>query len=428
MDAFLNELTRNLGSPLSHLVLQIVVILAVAQSCGIVMRRFGQPQVMGEILGGIFLGPSLLQLAAPEVHAFLFPEGSVQQLYFLSQVGILLFMFIVGLELDTKMLRSNSRSIFAISQASIAAPFILGIGLALLLFPAYGPRDKGAFAFALFMGIAMSITAFPVLARILQEHELTRSNLGSIAITCAAVNDVTGWCLLAMVAGLVQSGSGESAVWTIALAALYTLFVLLIVRPFLHRRSEIFTNGAQLSPGLLAFAVIALLLSAWITEMIGIHALFGAFLMGIAMPEHNGFKEKLIARMHDMTTVILIPLFFALTGLRTQVGLLDDAQSWLICGAVLLVAILGKFGGAALAARFTGHSWSTACTLGALMNTRGLMELIVLNIGYDLGILSPKIFTMMVIMAVVTTMMAGPTLRLLAKSNDFSKVIGETQH
>ena len=341
MDAFLNELTRNLGSPLGNLILQILVILAVARGCGILVRRLGQPQVMGEILAGIFLGPSLLQPAAPEVHAFLFPEGSVQRLYFLSQVGILLFMFIVGLEFDIKAMRSKARSIFIISQASIAAPFVLGIGLAYLLFPDYGPRDQGMLAFALFMGISMSITAFPVLARILQEHGLTRSALGTMALTCAAVNDVTGWCLLAVVVGLVQSGTGAGAVWTIALAVLYMFFMLFAVRPFLRRRSKSFTSEAQLSPGLLAFAVIALLLSAWITEIIGIHALFGAFLMGVAMPEHNGFKEKLNARIHDVTTVILLPLFFAFTGLRTQVGLLDDAQSWLICALVLLVAVLG---------------------------------------------------------------------------------------
>jgi Kef-type K+ transport system membrane component KefB len=190
-------------------------------------------------------------------------------------------------------------------------------------------------------------------------------------------------------------------------------FMLFVVRPFLRRHSEIFTSEAQLSPGLLAFAVIALLLSALVTETIGIQALLGAFLMGVAMPEHNGFREKLTARIHDVTTVILLPLFFAFTGLRTRIGLLDDAQSWLICALVVLVAILGMFGGVALAARFTGHSWRTSCTLGALMNTRGLMELIVLNIGYDLGILTSKIFTMMVIMAVTTTLMAGPILRLI---------------
>jgi Kef-type K+ transport system membrane component KefB len=413
MNSLHTELARNLGSPLGELILQILVILIVARACGIFVRRLGQPQVIGEILAGIFLGPSLLQAVAPAAHAFLFPQNSVQRLYFLSQVGILLFMFIVGLELDTAALRSKARSVLAISQASVVAPFALGIGLAFLLFPEYGPREGGALVFALFMGIAMSITAFPVLARIIQEQGLTRTPLGTMAITCAAVNDVMGWCLLAVVVGLVRSGSGAGSAWTIMLAGAYTAFMLLVVRRFLQKRSDIVAHGVELSSGLLSFAFIALLASAWITELIGIHALFGAFLMGVVMPEHHRFKERLVARIHDVTMLILLPLFFAFTGLRTQIGLLDDARSWLACALVLLVAILGKFGGAALAARFTGHSWRTACILGALMNTRGLMELIVLNIGYDLGILSPKIFTMMVVMAVATTMMAAPLVRLL---------------
>ena len=413
MNAFLDDLIRSLGSPLSKLVLQILVILVVARACGVFMRRFGQPQVIGEILAGIFLGPSLLQLAAPGVHGFLFPPGSAQQLYFLSQIGILLFMFIVGLELDAKAVRSQVGSVIVISGVSVAVPFAMGFGLAFLLFADYGPHDKSALGFALFAGIAMSITAFPVLARIIQEHGLTHTRLATMAITCAAVNDVTGWCLLAVVVGLVNSGSGAGAAWTIGLAALYTLALLFVVRPFLNRRFDVVTKSVELSSGLLAFAFIALLASAWITEIIGIHALFGAFLMGVAMPEHNGFRKKLTERIHDVTTVILLPLFFAFTGLRTQIGLLDDTQSWLVCALVLLVAILGKFGGTALAARFTGHGWRTSVLLGALMNTRGLMELIVLNLGYDLGILGPKIFTMLVIMAVVTTMMAGPILRLL---------------
>src|SRR5256714_1664736 len=236
MNAFLDELVRNLSSPLSSLILQILVILLVARLCGILGRYLGQPQVIGEILAGIFLGPSLLKIVAPEVHAFLFPQGSVQRLYFLSQVGILLFMFIVGLELDIKTLRSKARSAVVISQVSILVPFILGIGLAFLLFAEYGPHDKGALAFALFMGIAMSITAFPVLARIIQEQGLTRTQLGTLAITCAAVDDVTAWCLLALVVGLVKSGTGEGAVWTIAFAILYTLFMLFIVRPVLNKR------------------------------------------------------------------------------------------------------------------------------------------------------------------------------------------------
>lgn len=410
------DLALHLSTPLSNLILQILVIVVVARAFGSVVSRLGQPRVIGEILAGIFLGPSLLQPTAPEVHAFLFPEGSVARLNFLSQIGVLLFMFIVGLELDTKVLRTKVRSIVLISQASIVLPFVLGMGLAYLLYAGYGPAGKSALSFALFMGIAMSITAFPVLARILQEHGLMRTQLGTVAVACASVDDVTGWCLLAVVTGLVQSGTGAGAVWTMAFAALYTAGVILVLRPFLKRNADAFTTPGPLSTEHLAFAFIALMLSAWVTEMIGIHALFGAFLMGVAMPSANDFKEKLTERIHDVTTVVLLPLFFAFTGLRTQIGLVNDAQAWMVCGLVLLTAVVGKFGGAAIAARFAGYNWRTSCTLGALMNTRGLMELIVLNIGYDLGILNPTIFTIMVIMAVVTTMMAGPILRMMKHS------------
>lgn len=413
MNTFFGELGRNLSAPLGNLILQILVILVAARVCGSVLRRLGQPQVIGEILAGIFLGPSLLGLLAPDVHAFLFPEGSSQRLYFLSQVGILLFMFIVGLELDTKVLRARARSAFVISQVSIVVPFALGVGLAYLLYVDYGPRDNGVTQFALFMGIAMSITAFPVLARIIQEEGLTRTQLGALAITCAAAGDITAWCLLAVVVSVMQSGAGIGALQTVLLAALYAVFMLSIVRRLLSRNAGIVPAGPQLPPHLLTLTFIALLLSASITEMIGIHALFGAFLIGVVMPERNGFKEKLTARVHDVTTAILLPLFFAFTGLRTQIGLLDDARSWLVCLLVLCVAVAGKFGGAAIAARFTGYGWRTACVLGALMNARGLIELIVLNLGYDLGILSPEIFTMMVIMALSTTMTTGPILRLL---------------
>ncbi|HKQ29681.1 MAG TPA: cation:proton antiporter [Burkholderiales bacterium] len=413
MDLVLQELIKNLTSPLSSLLLQILVILAAARICGRLVGYFGQPQVIGEILAGICLGPSLLQSLAPVTHAFVFPEGSVPRLFFLSQIGIVLFMFIVGLELDMKMFRSKARSAIVISTASIVLPFALGIGLAIPLFQEYGSVQKGEHAFVLFMGIAMSITAFPVLARIIQEQGLARTQIGTLAITCAAANDVTAWCLLALVVGLVQSGSGMGAIATIVLTIVFTLFMFLVARPFLRDRLGPHLCAEQFSATSLSIVFMGLLLSAWITEMIGIHALFGAFLMGLTLPEHDQFKEKLIARIQDITTIVLLPLFFALTGLRTQLGALDDLQSWGICALVLLVATVGKFGGAALAARFTGHGWRTSCILGALMNTRGLVELIVLNLGYDLGILSPKMFTIMVIMAIATTMMAGPIVRAL---------------
>lgn len=413
MESLHTELMRNLSSPLGSLILQVVVILVSARVCGSIVRWLGQPRVIGEILAGILLGPSLLQALSKDVHSFLFPQSSIQHLYVLSQLGVLLFMFIVGLELDTKVLRAKARSAVLISQTSIVVPFVLSIPLSFWLFPDYGPHNSSALAFALFMGISMSITAFPVLARILQEHGLTRTPIGAMAITCAAADDVMGWCLLAVVVGLVHEGNATGSIWTIGLGVAYVGFMLLVVRRLLRGRSDSATATAKLPSGLVALAFIALLMSAWITEMIGIHALFGAFLMGVVIPERYGLKRRLIARTRDVTTLILLPLFFAFSGLRTQIGLLDDLQSWLVCAVVLCVAILGKFGGTMLAARITDHNWRESCVLGALMNTRGLMELIVLNIGYELGILGPKIFTIMVVMAVVTTMMTGPIVQLL---------------
>jgi Kef-type K+ transport system membrane component KefB len=418
MESLQTELLRNLSSPLSSLILQVVVILISARVCGWVIRGLGQPRVIGEIMAGIFLGPSLLQVLSKDFHSFLFPPSSLQQLYVLGQLGVLLFMFIVGLELDATVLRSRARAAVLISQTSIVTPFLLSLALSFWLFPGYSTGNSGALAFALFMGISLSITAFPVLARILQEKGLMRTPLGAMAITCAAADDVMGWCLLAVVVGLVSNGNGTGSIWTIGLGSAYAGFMLLVVRRFLAGRSAVAMAHSKrahtkLPSGWVALAFISLLASASITEMIGIHALFGAFLCGVVIPDHNGLKRRLIARTRHVTTLVLLPLFFAYSGLRTQIGLLDDLQSWLVCAAVLCVAILGKFGGTMLAARIADYSWRDSCVLGALMNTRGLMELIVLNIGYDLGILGPKIFTIMVVMAVVTTMMTGPLVQLL---------------
>lgn len=409
----LDQFLHNLGSPINSLILQILVIILAAKLCGMVGRLFGQPQVVGEMVAGILLGPSLLKSVAPEVHAYIFPAGSIDRLFFLSHVGVLLFMFIVGLELDMKSLRNKAKSAVVISMASIVVPFALGSALAVVLFDAYGARDKGMLGFALFMGIAVSITAFPVLARILQERGLTRTQIGTTAIACAAADDVTAWCLLAIVVGLAQAGTGIGALWTIGFAMVYLAFMLLVARPLLNRYLTVSAAHEQPSSKLIGLGLIGLFVSAWVTETIGIHALFGAFLMGCIIPEKNQIRERIVARTRDITTIILLPLFFAFTGLRTELGLLNDASSLWICLLVLLVAIVGKLGAATLAARFTGHSWRGSLIIGSLMNTRGLMELVVLNIGYDLGILGPKIFTIMVVMALVTTMMTGPLLSLL---------------
>jgi len=377
------------------------------------VRRFGQPRVIGEILAGICLGPSLLKAAFPELHGFLFPESSLPRLFFLSNLGLILFMFTIGLELDLSALRTRARSAVLISHMSIIVPFVLGAGLSLFLYDQFAEHKHGFVSFALFMGVSMSITAFPVLARIIQEHNLTRTTLGAAAITSAAVDDVTAWCILAVVVGFVQSGSSSGAFAVISLAIAYTGVAVLVIRPALRRFLPLTPAAVQrIAPSKLAVVFMLLLVSGLMTETIGIHALFGAFLAGVIMPDENGFRSKLIASVEDVSTLIMLPLFFAFTGLRTQIGLLDDGYSWLVCGAVIAVAVAGKMGGSIAAARWTGLDWRESLGLGALMNTRGLVELVVLNIGYDIGILTPKMFTMLVIMAIVTTMMTGPLLRL----------------
>jgi Kef-type K+ transport system membrane component KefB len=413
LQAMAGELRKNFGSPLGSFILQILTILVASRAFGLILRRLGQPRVMGEILAGICLGPSLLKAVFPEFHGFLFPESSLPRLFFVSNIGLILFMFIVGLELDLRSLASRARSALLISHFSIILPFVLGAGLALLLFGEFGPHGFGFLSFALFMGVSMSITAFPVLARIIQENNLTRTTLGAAAITSAAIDDVTAWCILAVVVGIVQSGSSAGAYAVVSLALVYVGIAVFAIRPVLQQRLAPARSGSSgIAPAKLAVVFMILLTSGLLTESIGIHALFGAFLAGVIMPEEGEFKAKLVASVEGVSTLVLLPVFFAFTGLRTEVGLLNDVHSWLICGAIIAVAVTGKMGGSIAAARLTGLEWRESAGLGALMNTRGLVELVVLNIGYDIGVLTPKIFTMLVIMAIVTTMMTGPLLRL----------------
>jgi Kef-type K+ transport system membrane component KefB len=299
-----------------------------------------------------------------------------------------------------------------VSHASIIVPFFLGCASALLLYRSLAPAGIPFSAFALFIGVAMSITAFPVLARILEERRMTRSHLGSTAIACAAVDDVTAWCLLAVVVAIVKANGMAGSLLTIGLTLLFIAVMLFGVRPLVSRIGRQRPEGQAPSVGLLAILFSFLFVSALCTEMIGIHALFGAFLAGVCMPPDSGLRQFLRERLETFSSVLLLPLFFAFTGLRTQVGLLDDWRSWLTCLGIVVVAITGKLVGTLGAARWTGMSWGDSFSLGALMNTRGLVELIVLNLGYDLGILSPRIFTMLVLMALITTFMTGPLLQL----------------
>lgn len=413
LDAFSHTLDGNMHHPLAVLIMQILAIIATARLFAYLFNKLGQPSVIGEIVAGIVLGPSVVGYWFPGVFAFLFPEGSLTNLQFMSQIGLILFMFVVGMELDLNVLSKRAQDAVVISHASIIIPYSLGVGLAYFLYLEFAPPTIAFSSFALFMGIAMSITAFPVLARIIQERGLSSTRIGTVAIACAAADDITAWCILAAVIAIVKAGSALSAGFTILSALLYVLLMIKVVRPFLLRLGDIHKDREVLSRPIVALTFLVMLGSSYLTEMIGIHALFGAFLAGAIMPPALSFRKVLINKLEDVSLVLLLPLFFVFTGLRTRIGLLNEGDLWLVCGAVIGVAVLGKLGGSALAARFTGNSWKDSLTIGALMNTRGLMELVVLNIGYDLGVLTPKIFVMMVIMALVTTFMTGPALALI---------------
>ena len=421
---FKKTLFHNLEHPLAILLIQILTIILVARFFGWFFKKIGQPTVIGEILAGILLGPSLLGLYFPEFSLALFPKESLGNLQFLSQIGLILFMFVIGMELDIKVLKNKANDAVVISHASIIIPFALGMGLAYFVYDSFAPEGTQFISFALFLGIAMSITAFPVLARIIQERGMHKTKLGTVIITCAAADDITAWCILAIVIAIVKAGSFVSALYTIALAALYVIVMLKLVRPFLKRIGDVNAEKTHLTKSIVAIFFIMLIFSAWATEVIGIHALFGAFMAGAIMPENTKFRDIFIEKVEDIALVLLLPLFFVFTGLRTQIGLLNDIYLWKITGVIILVAVAGKFIGSALAARFVGQNWKDSLIIGALMNTRGLMELVVLNIGYDLGILTPEIFAMMVIMALVTTFMTGPALDLIEWS--FKKVSKNT--
>jgi Kef-type K+ transport system membrane component KefB len=417
---------ESLHHPLAILILQISTIICVARLFGTLANKIGQPTVVGEIIAGIVLGPSLLGFVSPEISEFLFSKASVVNLQFLSQIGLILFMFIIGMELDLKVLKNKANAAIVVSHASIIFPYFLGIGLAYILFEQFAPPGISFLEFSLFMGIAMSITAFPVLARIIQERGLTKTNLGIMAITCAAADDVTAWCLLAAVVALVKAGSFLSAVFTIVLAIVYVLFMIFAVQPVLRKMGEVYVSKEMVNKKVVGIVFLVLLLSSYLTEIIGIHALFGAFLAGVIMPQNLSFKKIMTEKIEDVSLVLLLPLFFVFTGLRTQIGLLSDGNLWPICILIIAVAIVGKFGGSAIAARVVGQSWKESLSIGALMNTRGLMELIVLNIGYDLGILSNEIFTMLVLMALSTTFLTGPSLDLINRifrNRDYAKEI-----
>ncbi|RAW02169.1 cation:proton antiporter [Pseudochryseolinea flava] len=412
---FIVSLKHSFSHPLAILLGQIATIIIVARFFGYLAGKIRQPAVVGEVIAGIILGPSLLGLYFPEFTATLFPKQSLGNLQFLSQIGLILFMFVVGMELDLKVLRNKAHDAVVISHASIIVPFALGVGFAFFTYETFSPPAINFTSFALFMGIAMSITAFPVLARIVQERGLQKTKLGTIAITCAAADDITAWCILAAVIAIVKAGSFGSAIFSIIMAVGYVFAMLKIVKPFLKRIGDLHSSRENLTQSIVGIFFLTLILSAYVTEVIGIHALFGAFMTGVIIPDSSKFRSIFIDKVEDVAVVLLLPLFFVFTGLRTQIGLLNDVSLWATAGIIILIAVTGKFVGSALAAKMVGQNWKDSLSIGALMNTRGLVELVVLNIGYDLGVLTPEVFAMLVIMALVTTMMTGPALDLINK-------------
>lgn len=399
---------------LFKLVLQIAVILAACRAVGSIFRRFGQPRVVGEMFAGILLGPSLLGWVAPGISAYLFPTSSLGFLNALSQIGVVVFMFLVGLGINPQELKKHGHAAVLTSHVSITAPFVLAAFLSLYLYPKLSDDSVAFTSFALFMGAAMSITAFPVLARILAERDLLGSRLGTVAIACAAVDDVTGWCILAYIVVLIRSAHKATSIWvTVGGILAFALLMIYGVRHLLRRYETIYRERGQLSENLLALMLLLVLVSALCTEWLGIHLLFGSFLMGAIMPKEQRFVRYILDRFETITVTLLLPLFFAFTGLRTNVGLVKGQEMWIYCGLIILVATVGKLGGSMLASWLSGMQLREAAGLGTLMNTRGLMELVILNIGLDIKVISPALFSMMVLMALATTFMTTPVLEIL---------------
>ncbi len=419
---FLSELNKNFHHPLNLLLVQITIVLIASRIFSILFRRIGQPSVIGEICAGLALGPSLMGLFYPDFYKFIFPAPSLGNLQLLSQFGLIIFMFVVGMELDISVLKEKAKSAILISHISILFPFLLGCTLSLYFFDKYAPENISFLSFGLFLGIAMSITAFPVLARIIQEKGLSRSTVGIIALTCAAVDDISAWTVLALILAIIQAGSVHLIFFILFFSVIYISVMIYITQPVLEKMSKLYITKEIISRGVISILTILMLCSAMVSESLGIHALFGAFLAGVIMPTNTRLRGVITEKFEDFSAVLLLPLFFAYTGIRTRIQLLNTEDLWIDCIIVILIASIGKILGSLFAARFTGVSWRESTIIGFLMNTRGLMELVVLNIGYDMGILSPEIFTMFVIMALVTTLMTSPIISIFnKKTNDIPK-------
>ncbi len=399
------------GSLLARLLLAVAVIIVASRLLGSLFGRLNQPRVIGEIVAGILLGPSLLGLFFPEVTRFLFPAAVTDVLGMLAQFGLIFFMFLIGLELDHSMIRGSGHTAVLISHYSIVVPLVFGLAAALIVYPLVGSGDFTGFA--LFMGAAMAITAFPVLARILTDTGLHKTRIGALAITCAAVDDVTAWCILAVVVAIVKATGFFEAVQTVALALLFVTAMLTLVRPVAARVMAVHEHRGRLAPVVMSMLIVGLFVSAWTTEAIGIHAIFGAFMFGAILPRSRSLTSQISERLEDMTVLFLLPVFFAVVGLSTQVGLVAGGEMWLVTALIIAIAIAGKLGGSVIAGLAAGESWRSSTVIGVLMNTRGITEIVILTIGRSLGVISPALFTIMVLMALVTTFMTTPLLARL---------------
>lgn len=406
-----NRFTQIHVNDFLHVLLALALVIAAARTLGAAFRWIQQPPVVGEMIAGILLGPSLLGRMAPSFAAYILPQSIAPLLNVISQFGVILYMFLVGLELDVASLRDRARSTITISHASIVAPFLLGASLALLLYPFLSNSGVSFTAFSLFLGVSMSVTAFPVLARILTDRGIHKTKMGVLTLACAAIDDVTAWCLLAFVVSITSHAGGATR--TLLMALVYIAVMLLLIRPVVIRATKWMDSKGRITQGILATVLLGILFSSLATESIGIHSIFGAFVLGAIIPHRSKLARELTAKLEDFVIVFLLPAFFAFTGLRTQIGLVNGPRNWIFCILIILIASIGKFGGSALAARLNGFSWRDSSFLGILMNTRGLMELIVLNIGLELGVISPTLFAMLVLMALATTLATTPVLHFM---------------
>jgi len=408
-----HQIVAQIQQPICLLLLQILLILVTSRVFGLLFSKFKQPAVIGEIVAGIFLGLSVFGNLFPHLFNFIFPTNSFNNLEVLSKIGLAFFMFIIGMELDLVALRKRAKSAFIISISSILIPLLLGIFLAYYLYTSFSMPNVRFSIFALFMGISLSITAFPVLARIVKARGMQKTELGTLALSAAAIADVIAWCLLAMMIALAKAGDFSIGLFTILSAIGYILAMFFIIRPFINNMIARLRSAHYGDQSIVLLSFILLLSSAFTAEIIGIHMLFGAFLAGVIIPQNEKLKHALTSKLEDVSELFLLPIFFAFTGLRLQISLLNTPYLWLISLLVIAMAMIGKFAGTTIPAKLTGMNWKDSFSLGAFMNTRGLMELVVLNIGYELHILSPELFAILVIMAILTTIITSPLLDLI---------------